>query len=109
MKLSLTIVLSTLMLATPALAAIVRDQPHIISKGVGPLLRQAQALIVAKKYKAALVKVNQAEVVKSTPDDAYVIDQFRNAIAAASLSPTEPHCTSAAMGVTRCDGRQVQP
>ena len=84
-------------------------QALTVSKDVGPLLKEAQALIAAKNYKAALVKVNEADTVKSTSDDAYVIDQMRQAIAAFSLGSTQPQCTSAAMGITKCDGRQVQP
>jgi hypothetical protein len=98
---------AAVLLALLTMAGQAQAQPRIISKEVGPLLRQAQALIVAKNYKAALVKVNQAEAVKSTSDDATVINQFRVVIAAASLDPTQPQCTSAGMGITRCDGRRV--
>ena len=79
-----------------------------ISAKVGPLLKEAQALIAAKNYKAAQAKLNEAEAVKSNPDDETVISQFRGVIAAASSDPTQPRCTSAEMGVTRCDGRRVQ-
>ncbi len=102
MKRTTAILLALLTLAGQA-------QAYTVSAQVGPLLRQAQEMIVAKNYKAALVKVNEAEAVKSTSDDAYVIAQFRNAIAGASLDPTQPQCTSARMGITKCDGRQVRP
>ena len=100
---------AAVLLALLALTGQAQAQSHIVSMKVGPLLQQAQALLLAKNYKAALVKVNQAESAKSTPDDAYVINQVRVAIAASSLDPTEPSCRSARLGVSRCDGRQVQP
>ena len=51
-----------------------------VSEKVGPLLKEAQTLIAAQNYKAAMAKVNEAEAVKSWPDDAYVINQFRQLI-----------------------------
>lgn len=102
MKRIAAIFLTLLAMAAPA-------QAFIISAKVGPLLREAQQMIAAKNYKGALAKVNAAEAVKSNPDDEAVINQFRGVIAAASLDPTQPQCTSAAMGVTKCDGRRVQP
>ena len=103
---------AAILLAFLSVAAAAPEAPRVISAKVGPLLNEAQALFVAKNYKAALVKVNEAEAVKSTPNDAYIIDQMRQAIAAASLDPTKPSCTSARMGITKCDGRRaigVQP
>ncbi len=102
MKRTAAVLLALLTLAGPA-------QAYIVSKEVGPILREVPKLIAAKNYKAALAKLNQAEAVKSTSDDETVINQFRGAIAAASLDPTQPRCTSAGMGITRCDGRRVQP
>lgn len=87
-------------------------QAFIVSKEVGPLLREAQKMIAAKNYEGAMAKVNAAEAVKVTSDDEAIINQFRGAIAAASLDPTQPQCTGAGMGITRCDGRRaigVQP
>ena len=105
MKRTAAILLALMTIAGPA-------QAYIVSKEVGPLLLKVQALIAAKNYRAAAAKLNEAEAVKVTADDAHVINQFRDAIAAASLDPTQPHCTSAGMGITRCDGRRatgVQP
>jgi hypothetical protein len=102
MKRTTAVLLVLLTLAGPA-------QAYIVSKEVGPILREVPMLIAAKNYKAALAKLNEAEAVKSNPDDATVINQFRDVIAAASLDPTQPQCTSAAMGITRCDGRGVRP
>lgn len=84
-------------------------QALTVSKEVGPLLKEAQTLIAAKDFKGAMTKLNEAEAVKSNPDDETVINQFRDVIAASSLDPTQPQCTSARMGITKCDGRQVQP
>jgi len=102
MKRIAAIMLALLSVTAPA-------QAYIISAKVGPLLKEAQQMIAAKNYKGALAKVNEAEAVKSNPDDETVINQFRDVIAAVSLDPTQPQCTSAGMGVTRCDGRQVKP
>jgi hypothetical protein len=102
MKRTAALLLALLTMAGPA-------QALTISAPVGPLLKEAQALIAARNYKAALAKLNQAEAVKSNPDDEIVINQFRNTIAASSLDPTQPRCTGAGMEVTRCDGRRVQP
>lgn len=100
MKRIAAITLALLVMAGPA-------QAFIVSKEVGPILRDVPKLIAAKNYKAAQAKLNAAEAVKSNPDDETVINQFRQAIAAASLDPTQPRCTSAAMGITACDGRQA--
>ena len=83
-------------------------QALVVSKEVGPLLKDAQRMIASKNYKAALAKLNEADAVKSTPDDANVINQMKQVIAV-KPSDTKPLCTSAQMGFTRCDGRQVQP
>ena len=64
-----------------------------VSKEVGPLLKEAQTLIMAKDYQAAAIKLNQAETVKSYPDDETVINQFRNVISAALLDTSEPQCS----------------
>ena len=98
MKSTAALLLALVTMTAPA-------QAYTISAKVGPLLKQAQTLIAAKNYKAALAKVDEAEAVKSNPDDETVISQFRGVIAAASSDPTQPSCTSARMGTTRCDGR----
>lgn len=100
MKRTTVILLALLAMAGPV-------QALTVSAKVGPLLKEAQALIAAKDYKAAMAKVSEAEAVKSNPDDETVINQFRGVIAAASLDPTQPHCTSAGTGITRCDGRAI--
>jgi hypothetical protein len=79
----------------------------IVSAKVGPLLKEAQEMIAAKNYKGATAKLNEAEAVKSNPDDETVINQMRQAIAVTSSDPAQPSCTSAGLGMTRCDGRRV--
>jgi hypothetical protein len=77
MKITAVILLALMTIGGPA-------QALTISKEVGPLLKEAQALIAAKNYKAAMVKVNEAEAVKVTADDETVINQFRQLIASQS-------------------------
>jgi hypothetical protein len=86
MKRTAAVLLALLTIAGPAQAF------HTVSLKVGPLLQQAQALIAARNYQAAAAKLNEAEAVKVTADDAYVIDQFKNAIVA-SLSDPPPTLT----------------
>ena len=74
--------LALLTIAAPA-------QAYSVSAEVGPLLNEAKALMSAKDYEGAMAKVNEAEAVKSWPDDAYVIDQFRKAIEIASSHPSQ--------------------
>ena len=79
--------------ATAGAAALVMTAPAeaaTVSAKVGPLLKEAQALIAAKNYKAAMAKLNEAEAVKSYADDETVINEFRKAIAAASSHPSQP-------------------
>ncbi|HEY2010594.1 MAG TPA: hypothetical protein VGH23_16515 [Rhizomicrobium sp.] len=78
MKRTAAIILALLTVAAPA-------QAYIISKEVGPLLKEAQSLILAKNYKAAMDKVNEAEAVKVSADDATVINQFRQVIEVKTL------------------------
>lgn len=82
-------------------------QAMIVSAKVGPLLKEAQVLMAAKNYKGAMAKLDEAEAVKSNPDDEAVIGQMRHAIAVSSSDPALPSCTSARMGNTRCDGRAI--
>jgi hypothetical protein len=103
MKRTAAILLALLTMAGPA-------QAMTVSEKVGPLLKEAQALITDKTYNAAEDKLNEAEGVKSNPDDETVINQMRQFIAASkSSNPSQPYCTSARMGGTRCDGRAIQP
>ena len=64
--------------------------PCIVSLGVGPLLKQAQDMYDAKNYKAAAAKLDEAEAVKSKPDDETVINQMRHAVEVASSQPSQP-------------------
>src|SRR5579863_2866061 len=93
MKITAAILLALMTIAGPA-------QAYTVSAKVGSLIREAMAMFEAKNYKAAMAKVDEAEVVKSIPGDTTVINSMRQAIAAASLDPTQPQCTSAGMGVT---------
>jgi hypothetical protein len=88
-------VLTAILLGTAAAgaAAVVMTAPAeaiTVSPKVGPLLKEAQALIAAKNYKGALAKLNEAEAVKSTPDDTTIINQFKSAIAISSADPNTP-------------------
>lgn len=51
MKRTAAVLLALLTIAGPAHAQIQPDKPRTISKEVGPLLQQAQALLVAKNYR----------------------------------------------------------
>jgi hypothetical protein len=74
---------SALVLATPAAAL-------TASPKVGPLLKEAVAMISAKNYAGAKAKLNEAEAAKSTPDDTALINQIKNAIAISSADPNTP-------------------
>lgn len=63
-------------------------QAMVVSAQVGPFIKEAQALIAAKNYKAATAKLNEAEAVKSSPDDTTIINEFRKAIEIASSHPS---------------------
>ena len=104
MKRTAAILLALVTMAVPA-------QAMTVSAKVGPLVKEAQSLAQAKKYKAAMAKLDEAEAVESTADDETVINQLRQYIAVASsdstqhTQPTHPHFTSAGMEITNCDGR----
>jgi hypothetical protein len=74
---------AALVLAAPAQAA-------TVSAKVGPLLKEAQAMIAAKNYAGARAKLNEAEAVKSTSDDTAIINQFKSAISISSADPNTP-------------------
>jgi len=74
---------AALVLSAPAQAA-------TVSAKVGPLLKEAQALIAAKNYSAAKARLNEAEAAASTPDDRAIINQFKNAISISSADPNTP-------------------
>ena len=61
-----------------------------VSAKVGPLVKEAQSLAQAKNYKGAMAKLNEAEAVKSTPDDTTVINQLKQYIEVASADPSTP-------------------
>ena len=65
-------------------------QALTVSMKVGPLIKEAQTLIMKKDYKGAMAKVNEAEAVKVTADDETVINQFRQLIAVQSSQPSQP-------------------
>jgi hypothetical protein len=74
---------AALVLAAPAQAA-------TVSAHVGPLLKEAQAMIAAKNYAGARAKLNEAEAAASTPDDHAIINQFKSAISISSADPNTP-------------------
>jgi tetratricopeptide (TPR) repeat protein len=75
-------------LATVPLAARADDAPAAAPKDtvraeVGKPLQEAQALMVAKKYKDALAKIKEAEAIANrTPYENFVIDRLRGSAAA---------------------------
>ncbi len=106
MKRIATVLLALLTMAGPAQAQVT------ISPHVGKLLQEAQNMTKQGNWKGAAAKVNEADgQANKTAADTQVINQMRNYIKVASVpvDPTQPQCTSARMGVTKCDGRQVQP
>jgi heme A synthase len=74
-KTAAAILLALLTMAAPAQA-----EAQVISVKVGQPLREAMVLIAAKNYKAALVRVNEAEAAESTPDEADIINQMKQLI-----------------------------
>jgi hypothetical protein len=84
------ILLGTATAGAAALAMTAPAEAATVSAKVGPLLKEAQALIAAKNYKAAMAKLNEAEAVKSTPDDTAIINQFKSAISISSADPNTP-------------------
>jgi hypothetical protein len=53
---------------------------HTVSEKVGPLVEEAQNLALAGDYKGARAKLDEADAVKSYPDDVTVINQIRQYI-----------------------------
>jgi hypothetical protein len=74
---------AALVMAAPAQAA-------TVSAKVGPLLKEAQAMIAAKNYAGAKAKLNEAEAAASSADDRAVIAQFKSAISISSADPNTP-------------------
>jgi len=65
-------------------------QAATVSAHVGPLLKEAQAMIAAKNFAGAKTKLNEAEAAASTSDDRAIIAQFKSAIAISSADPNTP-------------------
>ena len=84
------VLLGTAAIGAGALSLTLPAEAATVSHQVGPLLQEAQALIAAKNYKAAMAKLNEAEAVKSTADDTAIINQFKNAISISSADPNTP-------------------
>ena len=63
--------------------------PCIVSAKVGPLIKEAQTMAQARDWNAATAKLNEAEAVKSNPDDETVINQLRQYVAVASSQPAQ--------------------
>lgn len=84
------LLLGTATVGATAFLAAAPAQAATVSFKVAPMLKEAQALIAAKNYKAATAKLNEAEAVASTPDDRTIINQFKNLIAVNSADPNTP-------------------
>ncbi len=63
-----------------------------VSEKVGPLVKEAQSLDRAGSYKAAMGKLDEADAVKSTPDDETVINQLRQFIV--GNMQAQPNCAT---------------
>src|SRR5882757_7986725 len=84
------ILLGTASAGVAVMAATAPAQAATVSAKVGPLLKEAQALIAAKNYAGAKAKLNEAEAAASTPDDHAIINQFKAAISISSADPNTP-------------------
>lgn len=84
------ILLGTAAAGGAALMLTVPAQALTASPKVGPLLKEAVALINAKNYASAKSKLNEAEAAASTPDDHALINSIKNAIAVSSADPNTP-------------------
>ena len=84
------ILLGTATAGVTALALAPAAQAATVSAKVGPLLKEAQAMIASKNYAGAKSKLNEAEAAASTPDDHAIINQFKSAIAISSADPNTP-------------------
>ena len=83
MKRTVAVLLALLSMAGPV-------QALTVSMEVGPLVKEAQTLAQAGDYKGATAKLDEADAVKVTPDDATVINQLRQFIAVKSSQPSQP-------------------
>lgn len=75
------ILMGTAAVGAVSLVSAAPAQAATVSAKVGPLLKEAQTLAQAGNYKGAAAKLDQADKVKSTPDDAAIINQLRSYIA----------------------------
>ncbi len=78
--------LTAILMGTAAVGAVsvvstLPAEAATVSAKVGPLLKEAQSLAQAGNYAAASAKLKEADAVKSTPDDATIINQLRQFIA----------------------------
>ena len=81
--------LTAMLLGTAAFGAVslVTTLPAMaatVSAKVGPLLKEAQSLAQAGNYKGATAKLDEADRVKSSPEDAAIIKQLRSYVAVKS-------------------------
>jgi len=90
----LHVALTTFLLGTATIGAAMvlapTAQAATVSAKVGPLLKEAQAMIAAKNFSGAKAKLNEAEAAASTPDDHTIIAQFKSAISISSADPNTP-------------------
>lgn len=105
MKRAATILSIFLVIAGQARAFNLTTAPPISSKTlteakkvgskVGPLVKEARSLAHAKNYKGALAKLNEADAVKSTLDEATVINYLRHKfeVASSGAPPLTPRAT----------------
>lgn len=84
------ILLGTAAVGVTALSLTVPAQALTASPKVGPLLKEAVTMINAKNFAGAKAKLAEADAAKSTPDDAALITQIRNAISISSADPNTP-------------------
>ena len=84
------ILLGTATAGVTALALTAPAYALTASPKVGPLLKDAVTMINAKNYAGAKAKLAEADAAKSTPDDAALITQIRNAISISSADPNTP-------------------
>jgi hypothetical protein len=84
------ILLGTATVGVTALTLTIPAQALTASPKVGPLLKEAVTMINSKNYAGAKAKLAEADAAKSTPDDAALISQIRNAISISSADPNTP-------------------
>ena len=83
MKRTAALLLALLAMAGPA-------QALTVSMKVLPLITEAQILAQAKNWKAALTKLDEADGVRSLPDDATAISRLRQSFKDAASHQAQP-------------------